>query len=62
MKYYKENSTVKHNADTKELDLEFGGKIVVGKFVDKRTPTYIERMNERLSKILGSKYVKITEE
>ncbi len=62
MKYYRENSIVKHSADTKELDLEFEGKIIVGKFVDKRAPTYIERMNESLSKILGSKYVKITEE
>ena len=62
MKYYKENSTIKHNADTKELDLEFGGKITVGKFVDIENQTYIERMNENLSKVIGPKYEKISEE
>ena len=54
--------TMKYNADTKELDLEFGGKITVGKFVDIENQTYIERMNENLSKVIGPKYEKISEE
>lgn len=62
MKYYRENSIIKNNADTKNLDIEVGGKIKVGKFVDKEHPTYIDRMNESLSRILGPKYVKLTSE
>ena len=58
MKYYRENSVIKHNANTKDTDIEIGRKITVGRFVDKKQPTYIDRMDERLSKILGPRYVK----
>ncbi|HUK13077.1 MAG TPA: 2-oxoacid:ferredoxin oxidoreductase subunit beta, partial [Thermoanaerobaculaceae bacterium] len=35
LKYYKEKSTIKNGADTKEVGLGFQGDIVVGKFVDR---------------------------
>lgn len=56
MKFYRENSQVKNGADTRELDISFQGKIVVGKFVDKERPTFLSSMNERLSHVLGDKY------
>lgn len=56
MKSYRENSIIKHDANTKDLDLEMNGKIIVGKFVDKELPTYEERMHTHLSKVLGQKY------
>jgi len=62
MKFYRENSVIKHNANTKDTDIEIGRKIIVGRFIDKTQPTYIDRMDERLSKILGPKYVKFTGE
>ena len=58
MKFYRENSIIKHDANTKDLDIEMNGKIIVGKFVDKELPTYEERMNTYLSKVLGQKYVR----
>ena len=58
MKSYRENSTIKHNANTKDLDIEMNGKIIVGKFVDKELPTYEERMHAHLSKVLGPKYAR----
>ena len=34
MKYYRDNSIVKHGIDPKEADIEITGQIIVGKFVD----------------------------
>jgi 2-oxoglutarate ferredoxin oxidoreductase subunit beta len=56
LKYYKEHSVIKHGADTKELGLSFRGQIVVGKFVDRERPTWLEAMNEQLTKVLGDKF------
>lgn len=58
VKYYKEKSTIKHGADTKEVGLTYQGDIIVGKFVDRERPTWLEAMNEHYSKVLGEKYVK----
>lgn len=56
MIYYKENSEIRNGADTKTIGLDFQGKIVVGKFVDKERPTYLDAMNEYFQKRLGDKY------
>jgi 2-oxoglutarate ferredoxin oxidoreductase subunit beta len=39
MKYYRENSVIKHGADPKYVDIEFNGQIVVGKFIDIDRPS-----------------------
>jgi 2-oxoglutarate/2-oxoacid ferredoxin oxidoreductase subunit beta len=57
MKYYKENSEIKHNADTRSVGLTFQGKIIVGKFIEKERPTFLKSYNDQLSKKLGSKYL-----
>jgi 2-oxoglutarate/2-oxoacid ferredoxin oxidoreductase subunit beta len=56
MKYYYENSDIQHGADTRTLAIDFQGKFVVGKFIDKEKPTYLECMNTHLQKALGEKY------
>jgi 2-oxoglutarate ferredoxin oxidoreductase subunit beta len=56
MKYYKEKSEIKNNADTRSVNLEFQGKITIGKFVDKERPTFLDSMNKQLSSKLGTKY------
>jgi len=56
VKYYKECSIIKHGASTQEVGLSFRGDIVVGKFVDRERPTWLQSMNEHLSKVLGAKY------
>jgi 2-oxoglutarate ferredoxin oxidoreductase subunit beta len=56
MVYYKENSEIRHGADTKTVALDFQGKIIVGKFVDKERPTYLDAMNEFYQKRFGDKY------
>jgi 2-oxoglutarate ferredoxin oxidoreductase subunit beta len=54
MKYYRDNSVVKHGADPREVDITFNGKIIVGKFVDIERPTFSERRKEVLDKAHGA--------
>jgi len=44
LRYYKENTVVKNGAPLGECDLAtLGGKIVVGKFVEEKRPTFLDR-------------------
>ncbi len=54
MKFYHDNSEIRHWEDTKNLDIGFQTKIVVGKFVDRERPTYTESYNKWLSEIRGT--------
>jgi len=56
LKYYYDNSDIQHGANTKEIDIKFQGKLIVGKFVDKEKPTYLDCMNEHFSKVIGDRY------
>ncbi len=56
LKYYHENSEIKHGEETKNLKIDFQGKLTVGKFVEKEEPTFIDAMNQHLGKVLGDKY------
>jgi 2-oxoglutarate ferredoxin oxidoreductase subunit beta len=59
MKYYKERSKVRHGAPTSELELTKDGDIVVGKFVDRERPDYLDSMRGRLAEQLGERYVEM---
>jgi 2-oxoglutarate ferredoxin oxidoreductase subunit beta len=56
LKYYHDNSVIQHGADTRTIDIKFRDKIVVGKFVDRERPTFLDSMNGRLAQVLGDKY------
>jgi len=57
MKYYKEKSKIRHGAPTAEVALSKEGEIIVGKFVDRERPEYLELMRAQLSAQLGERYV-----
>jgi 2-oxoglutarate ferredoxin oxidoreductase subunit beta len=57
LKFYYENSEVRHGADTRTLDIGYQSKIICGKFIDREKPTFLECMNQHLGKTLGGKYV-----
>jgi 2-oxoglutarate ferredoxin oxidoreductase subunit beta len=57
MKFYHDNSIIKHGADTRELDIGYQKKIIVGKFVDIERPTFVDAMNEWYRKQFGEKYI-----
>jgi 2-oxoglutarate ferredoxin oxidoreductase subunit beta len=56
LKYFKEKSTIKHGADTKEVGLTFQGDITVGKFVDRERPTWLDAMNTHFAQHFGKEY------
>lgn len=58
VKYYKEASKTVHGADTKDVALGFQSEIIVGKFVDRERPTWLDEMNAHCEKVLGSRYKK----
>ncbi len=49
LNYFRDNSEIKHGALPAEVDIELGGKIVVGKFLDIERPTYHELMKQQLA-------------
>jgi 2-oxoglutarate/2-oxoacid ferredoxin oxidoreductase subunit beta len=57
MKFYEENSEIKNGADTKDVGMDFQGKIIVGKFIDRTRKTYRQLMNDHLSKVFGEQYI-----
>lgn len=56
LKYYHANSETEHGADIRTLDIDYQGKIKVGKFLDKEKPDFIECMNDHLGEKLGTQY------
>jgi 2-oxoglutarate ferredoxin oxidoreductase subunit beta len=57
MTYYKANSKIRHGTPTSEVALDKRGQIIVGKFVDRERPDYLELMKGQLVRQLGDKYV-----
>jgi len=57
MKYYKERSKTKHGAPTSEVALTMAGDIIVGKFVDRDRPDYMELMRGQMIEQLGDRFV-----
>jgi 2-oxoglutarate ferredoxin oxidoreductase subunit beta len=56
LKYYYDNSEIQHGADTKTLDIDYQGKLIVGKFIDKENPTFLDAMDTHLNKVIGDDY------
>ncbi|MDE2117346.1 MAG: 2-oxoacid:ferredoxin oxidoreductase subunit beta [Betaproteobacteria bacterium] len=53
---YQDNSILKHGADTRETAIDYQGKIVIGKFVEKNKPTYLEASDKCSIKLVGDDY------
>jgi len=56
LKYYKEKSVVRSGADTKDVPLGFQSEIVVGKFVDRERPTWLDAMNTHYAGVFRERY------
>ena len=56
---YKKNSIVRHGASPQEVDIEFKGKYIVGKFVDIDKPTLGDAIDQSMKAALGDAYTKI---
>lgn len=60
LKYYKQASKIKHGAPTSEVGLTKSGEIIVGKFVDRDRPEFMDMMNTHLAQQLGDEYIQPT--
>ena len=56
MKFYHDNSEIKHGADPREINIGFQTKIVVGKFVDRDRPTWHELSDRQHERTLGERF------
>jgi 2-oxoglutarate/2-oxoacid ferredoxin oxidoreductase subunit beta len=59
LKIYKERSVIKHGAETKEAALSMTSSIVVGKFVDRRRPTYHEAMEAHYARKHSNRFAPV---
>ncbi len=57
MKFYHDNADIQNGADTRDVDIDFQGRIICGKFVDEPRPTFLDSMNEHYTKTLGDRFV-----
>jgi len=62
MRFYHDNSEIRHGADTRDIDINFQDKIVCGKFIDEEKPTFLEAKDRHYQKILGERYVQMAPE
>ncbi len=51
MRFYKQNSRLRDGADTRTLDIDFGGPIAVGTFVNRERPTLLQAMTKELRSV-----------
>jgi 2-oxoglutarate ferredoxin oxidoreductase subunit beta len=56
MKFYKQVSKVRNGAPTSECALTKAGEIVVGKFVDRDRPDYLNLLKTQMVESLGDRY------
>jgi 2-oxoglutarate ferredoxin oxidoreductase subunit beta len=57
MKYYKEAGKIRNGAPTGECGLTRSGEIVLGKFVDRERPDYLDLLRAQMTQTLGERYV-----
>ncbi len=56
MKAFKENSAIVNGADTREVGLDFKGKIVCGKFIDREKPSFLDMYHTTMAERFGPFY------
>jgi 2-oxoglutarate ferredoxin oxidoreductase subunit beta len=56
MKFYHDHCVIKHGASTRDVDISFQSDIVLGKFVERERPTFVDSMNQWYGEVFGEKY------
>lgn len=56
LQFYQEKAILKHGCDTRDVAIDFQDKIIVGKFVERDKPTYIEALDKRCVQVVGDDY------
>jgi len=56
LNYYRDKSEIRHGEDPTKVDIDFGGRLVLGKFVDIEKPTFLDSLDGRMKLTLGKDY------
>ena len=62
IKFYHDNSEIRHGADTREVDIGFQDRFICGNFVDEDRPTFLDMMHAHYEEILGDRFVPMPDE
>ena len=57
MQFYHDNAIIKHGTDTREVDIDYQKQIIIGKFVNKEKPTFLEKRDSFLKEKLGDQFI-----
>jgi 2-oxoglutarate ferredoxin oxidoreductase subunit beta len=57
LRFYYDNSEIRHGEDTKNVDIGYQDRIICGKFVDEEKPTWMDMRQDHFTKRLGDKFV-----
>ncbi len=57
MRFFKEHSKIDHKADTAEVSIGFQQDMIIGNFVDRERPSYLEAYDLQMRAELGERYV-----
>ncbi|MCU0664821.1 MAG: 2-oxoacid:ferredoxin oxidoreductase subunit beta [Myxococcota bacterium] len=57
VQFFKDHSTIKNGASTSEVGLGFQSDMIVGEFVDRQRPTFMDNYNARMKEVLGDSFV-----
>ena len=56
MRFYHDEAEVRHDADTRDVGVEFQKPFVCGRFVDRERPTFLDQMHAHYEKVLEERY------
>jgi len=57
MRFYHDSAIIRHGADTREVDIGFQDQIIVGKFIDRDKPTFLDKRDKYLKSKLGDQFI-----
>ncbi len=57
IEYWHTHSVVKNGEDTMNVEIESGKDLIVGEFLERERPTFLDSYNARLSEVLAEKFV-----
>ena len=57
LKFYHDNSEIRHGADTREVEIGFQERFICGNFIDEQRPTFLDMMHDHYTRVLGERYL-----
>ncbi|HET8796108.1 MAG TPA: thiamine pyrophosphate-dependent enzyme [Thermoanaerobaculia bacterium] len=62
MRFYEQSAEIRHDADVRDVAIDYQQRIICGKFLDSPKPTWHELFDAHYRKVLGDRYVAMPKE